>query len=151
VVTEAVGAGLAIPPWVRWLSPRPRTLAHRQHGDAEDVVQEAFLCAFRYLDKFRGEKFRSWLLTIVRNSFLDWVKDNRSGPSTLATCDADLEWTNPNPSPEALGRIVRPRGCRNNQAGEQKSPLKRNSHGRLSFSRPAVCRRWRAAISSTPG
>jgi DNA-directed RNA polymerase specialized sigma24 family protein len=43
------------------------------------VVQDAYLRAFRYLDTFRGNNFRVWLLTIVRNSFLDWLKDTRSG------------------------------------------------------------------------
>jgi RNA polymerase sigma factor (sigma-70 family) len=81
---------------------QPRTLAHRQHRDAEDVVQEAFLSAFRYLDTFRGEKFRTWLLTIVRNSFLDWLKDNRLGCHLFQLAPADLEWIDPNPSPEAM-------------------------------------------------
>jgi RNA polymerase sigma factor (sigma-70 family) len=71
-------------------------------ADAEDVVQEAFLRAFRYLDTFHGEKFRAWLLTIVRNSFLDWLKDNRSGCHLFQPAPADLEWTDPNPSPEAM-------------------------------------------------
>ena len=36
--------------------------------EAEDVVQEAFVKAYRYLDRFRdGEPFRPWLLTIVAN------------------------------------------------------------------------------------
>jgi RNA polymerase sigma factor (sigma-70 family) len=46
--------------------------------DAEDVVQNAYMRAFRYLDAFQGGNFRVWLLTIVRNCFVDWVRDNRS-------------------------------------------------------------------------
>ena len=47
--------------------------------DAEDVVQDAYLRAFRYFDAFQGGNFRVWLLTIVRNAFVTWVKENRSG------------------------------------------------------------------------
>jgi RNA polymerase sigma-70 factor, ECF subfamily len=46
--------------------------------DAEDVVQEAYLRAFRYFHAWDGVNFRAWLLTIVRNSFLTWVRENRS-------------------------------------------------------------------------
>src|SRR6266446_1428311 len=48
--------------------------------DAQDVVQEAYLRAFKFLGGFRGGDSgdsRSWLLRIVRNSFYDWLKRNR--------------------------------------------------------------------------
>jgi len=48
-------------------------------ADAEDVVQEAYLRAYRYFDAYHGGNFRVWLLTIVRNAFMTWVKENRSG------------------------------------------------------------------------
>ena len=48
-------------------------------ADAEDVVQDAYLRAYRYFDAFQGGNFRVWLLTIVRNAFVTWVKENRSG------------------------------------------------------------------------
>ena len=44
---------------------------------AEDIVQDAFLRAFRGFDGWRGEGAKTWLLAIVRNVFLDWVKANR--------------------------------------------------------------------------
>jgi RNA polymerase sigma-70 factor (ECF subfamily) len=47
-------------------------------ADAEDVVQEAYLRAFRYFDAYQGGSFRVWLLTIVRNTFFTWAKENRS-------------------------------------------------------------------------
>ncbi|WP_428539068.1 sigma-70 family RNA polymerase sigma factor [Rhodopila sp.] len=71
-------------------------------ADAEDVVQDAYLRAFRYLDAFRGDNFRVWLLTIVRNSFLDWLKDNRSSRQLFQPAPPDLDWTDPGPSPEAM-------------------------------------------------
>ena len=45
--------------FARWLT--------RSSADADDVVQEAFLRAFRGFDGLRGGDVKSWLLTIVRN------------------------------------------------------------------------------------
>jgi len=47
--------------------------------DAQDLVQEAFLRAFKFFGGFRGGNSRAWLLRIVRNAFYDWVKQNRRG------------------------------------------------------------------------
>jgi RNA polymerase sigma-70 factor (ECF subfamily) len=45
-----------------------------QHDqDAQDVVQEAYMRAFKGIDKFRGENGRAWLLTIVRNTAYTWL------------------------------------------------------------------------------
>jgi RNA polymerase sigma-70 factor (ECF subfamily) len=46
----------------------------RNTSDAEDVAQEAMLRAFRFFDGFRGEDARVWLLTIVRNTYLTWIR-----------------------------------------------------------------------------
>jgi RNA polymerase sigma-70 factor (ECF subfamily) len=70
--------------------------------DAEDVVQDAYLRAFRYFDAFRGDNFRVWLLTIVRNSFVDWLKDNRSGRQLFQPVPEDMDWADPAPSAEAM-------------------------------------------------
>ena len=40
----------------------------RNDSNAEDVVQEAYLRAFRFFDGFQGEDGRAWLLAIVRNT-----------------------------------------------------------------------------------
>jgi RNA polymerase sigma factor (sigma-70 family) len=45
--------------FARWLSHAP--------GDADDVVQEAVLRAFRAFDSLRGSDVRAWLMAIVRN------------------------------------------------------------------------------------
>jgi RNA polymerase sigma-70 factor (ECF subfamily) len=45
--------------FARWLSRRP--------GDADDIVQEAFLRAFRAFEGLRGGDVKAWLFTIVRN------------------------------------------------------------------------------------
>ena len=52
-------------------------LAGSRH-DAEDIVQEAMLRAYKYLDRFSGSAFRPWLLAIVRNTAMTWLKQNRS-------------------------------------------------------------------------
>ncbi|MGF6466927.1 RNA polymerase sigma factor [Paraburkholderia youngii] len=49
----------------RWLCGNP--------NDAEDVVQEAFMRAFRFFDTFRGDSARPWLLAIVRRTwYTEW-------------------------------------------------------------------------------
>jgi RNA polymerase sigma-70 factor (ECF subfamily) len=53
----------------RWLTHNPT--------DADDVVQEAYLRAFRYFEGFRGGDGRAWLLAIVRNSCYSWLRRNR--------------------------------------------------------------------------
>jgi RNA polymerase sigma-70 factor (ECF subfamily) len=47
-------------------------------ADAEDVVQEACLRAFRGIGGFTGGNGRAWMLTIVRNAAYDWLRKNRS-------------------------------------------------------------------------
>jgi len=53
----------------RWLT--------RDDHDAQDVVQEAFLRAFRSFGGFRGDNARPWLLAIVRNTCYTWLKQHR--------------------------------------------------------------------------
>jgi len=56
--------------------------------DAEDVVQDACLRAFRAIAGFAGGSTRAWTLTIVRNTAYTWISKNRSMP--LVAID-DLE------------------------------------------------------------
>ncbi|MEO8156863.1 MAG: sigma-70 family RNA polymerase sigma factor [Betaproteobacteria bacterium] len=53
----------------RWLT--------RDEHLAEDVVQEAYLRAFRFFGNFRGEDAKAWLLAIVRNTFYTLHKQNQ--------------------------------------------------------------------------
>ena len=59
-------------------------LAYRTLGreeDARDVVQEAFLRAYRGLRGFKGEaKFSSWLYRITLNLCRDWIRRERRAP-----------------------------------------------------------------------
>src|SRR5882672_12659522 len=65
----------------RWLT--------RNEHDAEDVVQDAFLRAFKFFDGFHGSNSRSWLLSIVRNASFDWLKKNRRS-ELMAVFDEEL-------------------------------------------------------------
>jgi RNA polymerase sigma-70 factor (ECF subfamily) len=54
----------------RWLT--------RNEHDAQDMVQEAYLRAFKFFDGFHGVDARAWLLTIVRNTCYTWLDQNRT-------------------------------------------------------------------------
>jgi RNA polymerase sigma-70 factor (ECF subfamily) len=50
-----------------------------QHDqDAQDIVQEAYLRAFKGFSGFRGGNGRAWLLTIVRNTAYSWMNKHAS-------------------------------------------------------------------------
>jgi RNA polymerase sigma factor (sigma-70 family) len=57
-------------------------------ADAEDVVQDALLRAFRATRGFAGSSARAWVLSIVRNSAYSWLRKNR--PGVIVTVE-DLE------------------------------------------------------------
>ncbi len=49
----------------------------RNGDDAEDIVQEAFLKAFKALDSFRGGDARVWMLSIVRNTAMNFLRSRK--------------------------------------------------------------------------
>jgi RNA polymerase sigma-70 factor (ECF subfamily) len=75
----------------RWLT--------RNDQDAEDVVQEACLRAFRFLGGFYGGDSRAWILTIVRNTCYSWLRHNRAHELTTpfdeTIYDVECEALNP--------------------------------------------------------
>jgi RNA polymerase sigma factor (sigma-70 family) len=56
-----------------------------ERADAEDVVQEACLRAFRSIGQFNGGNARAWMLTIVRHTAYTWLGKNR--PTLLVAVD----------------------------------------------------------------
>ncbi|PYV53218.1 MAG: hypothetical protein DMG98_21610, partial [Acidobacteria bacterium] len=50
----------------------------RNEQDAQDVVQEAYLRAFKSFSGFHGSNGRAWLLTIVRNTSYTLLKKNQA-------------------------------------------------------------------------
>src|SRR5215471_1204872 len=55
-----------------------RWLVRNQH-DAEDIVQEAYLRAFRFFGGYHGGDARAWLLKIVRNTSYTFLEKRRPG------------------------------------------------------------------------
>jgi RNA polymerase sigma factor (sigma-70 family) len=66
-----------------------RWLTHNDQ-DAQDVVQEAYLRAFRFFGGFRGEDARAWLLSIVRNTFYTWHRQNRGHAADTTMFEEDM-------------------------------------------------------------
>jgi RNA polymerase sigma-70 factor (ECF subfamily) len=78
----------------RWLT--------RNEHDAEDVIQEASLRAWRSFETFLpGRDGRAWFLTIVRNTCCTWLRQNRSSGSAIQLED-DLQAAGTCPDPEEL-------------------------------------------------
>jgi RNA polymerase sigma-70 factor (ECF subfamily) len=82
----------------RWLARPPL--------DADDIVQNAMLRAFRAFDSFRGDNVKPWLLQIVRNCFLTAAGTVRRTPNVPIVEDDkpgtdDPAWTSDTPDPEA--------------------------------------------------
>ncbi|MDH5217316.1 MAG: sigma-70 family RNA polymerase sigma factor [Gammaproteobacteria bacterium] len=46
-------------------------------SDAEDIVQEAYLKAFRLFDSYADKNSHAWILAIVRNTTYTWLKQNK--------------------------------------------------------------------------
>lgn len=65
----------------RWLTRDPT--------DADDVVQEAYMRAFRFFESYRGGDSRAWVMKIVRNTCYSWLEKNRSY-ETLSELDEEL-------------------------------------------------------------
>ncbi len=53
----------------RWLVRKPQ--------DAEDIVQEAYLRAFKFFGGYQGGDARAWVLKIVRNTSYSFLEKNR--------------------------------------------------------------------------
>ncbi len=109
VVLPHLGDAYAL---ARWLA--------RNDSDAEDIVQEACLRAFRGIAGFGDINARGWVLSIVRNTAYTWLKRHRD-PKMVAVdsveevegaADTSVEWASAPASPEAalieradLGRL----------------------------------------------
>jgi RNA polymerase sigma factor (sigma-70 family) len=82
----------------RWLARPPL--------EADDIVQEALLHAFKGFDSFRGDNVKPWLLAIVRNCFLTAVRQTRRRRNEPIPSDDELgaddaAWATGEPDPEA--------------------------------------------------
>jgi RNA polymerase sigma-70 factor (ECF subfamily) len=56
----------------------------RDPDDAADLVQETFLKAFRFFDKFeRGTNCKAWLFRILKNSYINTFRRSSKAPDTV--------------------------------------------------------------------
>lgn len=76
-------------------------------NDADDVVQEAFMRAFRFFDTFRGDSARPWLLAIVRRTwYTEWRR--RASSHEMVEFDDTMDdavfdgWSAGGADPQAL-------------------------------------------------
>ncbi len=77
--------------------------------DAEDIVQEVFVAAFRKLNSFDAgrSQFSTWLLTIARNRCLNHLK--RSSATTMLGSEFDVEARTAQPVDVVLSREMHAR------------------------------------------
>src|SRR4051795_3423224 len=64
------------------------------NNEADDLVQETMLKAFRSLDRFRpGTNMKAWLMTILRNTRIDRLRAGAASRSNISLSDlgGDLE------------------------------------------------------------
>ncbi len=78
----------------RWLSRSP--------SDAEDIVQDAMLRAYRAFGGFRGGDARPWLLAIVRNCWRNAAADRRRRRQDPLPDEGGEPLVADAPDPEAL-------------------------------------------------
>lgn len=53
----------------------------RNAEDAEDLVQETYLKAYKYYDKFQeGTNFKAWLFKIMKNTFINNYRKKQAAP-----------------------------------------------------------------------
>lgn len=90
VVASNLDDGLSL---ARWLTG--------SKDDADDVTQEAAIRAFKAIGSFHGTSGRAWFLAIVRNTAFSWVKRNRPALIVAVDDEAQAEWPDPAPDPEA--------------------------------------------------
>lgn len=94
----------------RWLTRNP--------PEADDIVQDAMLRAFRSFDTFRGDAVKPWLLTIVRNCY----RSARGVSNRFSALPEHHAETTPDPEPDAESEMLRSAEARDLAAALQALP-----------------------------
>lgn len=68
-----------------------RSLTHNS-ADAEDLVQDTLIRAYKAIDRFDGRHPRAWLLTILRNTHIN--RNRRQRPELLRDPDGTSQQLN---------------------------------------------------------
>lgn len=63
----------------------------RNYHEAENLTQETFLSAFKYIDGCDSEKYKQWLARIASNKARDWLKSAYIQHVELASEDEETE------------------------------------------------------------
>ncbi len=67
----------------------------RNSEDAQDLVQETYLKAYRYYDKFtEGTNFKAWLFRILKNTFINSYRKRQAEPLRSAFDDIEDTYEN---------------------------------------------------------
>lgn len=92
-------------PFARYVVPEievlyrvARSITHHD-ADAEDLVQDTLLRAFRAIDRFDGRHPRAWLLTIMRNAHANKYRRQRPGLLRMRNDAPDPVATQADPGP----------------------------------------------------
>jgi RNA polymerase sigma-70 factor (ECF subfamily) len=106
-----------VTPWLDGLYAAALRLT-RHEGNAEDLVQDTVMRAWRFFDRFeRGTNFRAWLFKILTNTFINGYRrstrerslqdesERQSVEAQLFSPDATDEAANPEDS--MLARVMR--------------------------------------------
>jgi RNA polymerase sigma-70 factor, ECF subfamily len=89
----------------------------RNAEDAEDLVQEAYLKAYKYYDKFQeGTNFKAWLFKILKNTFINKYRKQQQQPVHSAFEEIEESFESqlrdgrvsgiPNPEEELLEHVL---------------------------------------------
>lgn len=74
----------------------------RNHADAEDLVQDSLIRAYKAIERFDGRHPRAWLLTILRNTHIN--RNRRRRPELLRDPDTQLERAAQSPEDDEAAR-----------------------------------------------
>lgn len=105
-------------------------LAYRIMGDeasAADATQDAFISAYKHMQSFRGESFKSWMFRIVTNACYDELRRRRRKPAAsleglVEGSDTEIEYDIPDDSPNPESRVEQREMAETIQSGIETLP-----------------------------